>query len=58
LLGYAKALRGGASGGIGGTASIVVLARLGPDQGVAVAILVIEQVRVDRRVERAIVELE
>jgi hypothetical protein len=42
LLGYAKAPPGGAGRGIGGTASVVVLARTGPDQGVAFAVLVIE----------------
>ena len=54
----AKAPPGGAGRGIGGTASVGVLARPGPDQSVAFAVLVIEQVRVDRRIERGIVELE
>jgi hypothetical protein len=39
-------------------ASVGALARAGPDEGVAFAVLVVEQVRVDRRVERRIVELE
>jgi hypothetical protein len=38
--------------------SLGVLARPGPDQGVAFAVLVIEQIRVDRCVERGIIELE
>jgi hypothetical protein len=39
-------------------ASVDALARARPDQGVAFAVLVVEQVGVDRRVERRIVELE
>src|SRR6185312_1564635 len=58
LLGNAKAPPGGAGRGVGGTSSVVVLARTRPDEGVAFAVLVVEQVRVDRRVEGGIVELE
>jgi hypothetical protein len=38
--------------------SVAVFARSRPQQGVAVATLVVEQVRVDRRVEGGVVELE
>src|SRR5579883_3678597 len=58
LLGCAKAPPGGAGRGVGGIASVVVLARTGPDEGVAFVVLIVEQVRVDRRVEGGIVELE
>jgi hypothetical protein len=58
LLGYAKAPPGGAGRGIGGVASVVVLAGARPDQGIAFAALVVEQVGVDRRGEGGIVELE
>jgi hypothetical protein len=39
-------------------ASVDALARAGPDEGVALAVLVVEQVSVDRCVEGRIVELE
>src|SRR6185437_15216964 len=45
-------------GALAERASVVVLARARPDEGVAFAVLVVEQVRVDRRVEGGIVELE
>ena len=38
--------------------SLAVLARPRPEQGITFATLIVEQVRVDRRVERGIVELE
>ena len=44
--------------GLGGVSLLAVLARPRPQQGVAFATFVVEQVRVDRRVEGGIVEFE
>ena len=55
---HAVAPPGCAGRGVGGVASVGALTRAGPDEGVAFAVLVVEEVRVDRRVERRIVELE
>jgi hypothetical protein len=43
---------------LGRAVSIGALARPRPEEGVAFAALVIEEIRVDRRVERRIVELQ
>src|SRR5579871_4454315 len=45
-------------GGAAAKASVAALARPRPDEGVTVALFVVEQVRVDRGVERRVVELE
>src|SRR6188472_1356312 len=44
--------------GLGGVLLLAVFARPRPEQGVAFTAFVIEQVRVDRRVEGGVVELE
>ena len=50
---------GDRAGRWGKSGSVAVgLAAAGPDEGVAVAVLVVEEVRVDRRVEARIVQLD
>jgi hypothetical protein len=54
----ARSPPGEPGGAFGDRTLVAALARSRPDQGVAVTFLVVEQVRVDRRVERGIVQLE
>jgi len=59
LLSERKKPRPIASGGVcRELSSIAVLARARPEQRIAFAAFIVEKVRIDRRIERGIVELE
>src|SRR5512146_3354907 len=53
-----KAPPGVSGRGVGAIVSIAVLSAPRPDQRVAFAVLIVEQVRIDRRVEGGVIELE